>query len=508
MDPNNDQTPEKPAITPPPDNASLAESVNTVQPPKVVAAPASESQPATPVLTSAASVASSRQKKSSRRLFLILLAVVVTLGAIIAAIVLFLPDNSDPSSEKGAQSSNTVSLGANLVTAEGAVEVSQDGESWHTAASGSSLAELDYIKTGGDGRAIALLDDGSVVRLDNNSQIYLSLLVPESFEITLQAGRIYSRVAESSSREFSVVTANERFTAMGTAYTTSTSGGADSLDVYQSTVKIATNGIEVKEGNAYSTKSDKVTAIDLKKLAKDAFAQWNKDKDSEITEYKDKLGVLAKKAPAEQQDSNSAPTPTTQPAAGASAGISLSGSTSGTQGVSLSWNVSGTSAPQGFKVVRSKDSSQPTFGVHESIYVGDAKARSTLWYDDNGGSYYYRVCVYTSGGCSTYSNSVRVTSPKVTKAPIVPGGINLSISGNKLTWSLSGGTAPHGYKVALSSSPNPVYPQNSIIYTDQRSANLPEKSAGTYYVRICKYTNGTQSAGCVDYSNQVEYVVN
>lgn len=446
-----------------------------------------------------------KKQTSGRKKVVIWLIALVAAVAVGVGVYLLLQNNQDNSSEQTGQSSQqAVTLGAAVVLIEGTVETSSDGASWSAAEKGQSLANLDYVRTGSDGRAIVLFDNGSVTRLNNNSTVYLSSLTPEALEITLVEGETYNRVVKSDSQTYTVVTANERFQALGTAYNTSTNGDADVLSVYESDVKVVSTDVKVDEGNQYSTKNKKSTSIDLEKLSKDKFAQWNKKKDSEIDEFKNDLGVLDDKIEKDTTTSEQ----TTQPSntSTPNASISLSGNKVG-NGVQLNWSVSGLSAPKGFKIVRDAQNAAPTFGVHESLYVSESAARSATWYDENGGSFYYRVCVYTGSGCVNYSNAVRVTSPKIEKAPVVSGGINLSINGNKLSWSLSGGTAPYGYKVVLSSSAGPVYPQHSIIYSDTTSATLPDKPAGTYYVRVCKFTSGTQTAGCVDYSNQVNYVV-
>ena len=391
-------------------------------------------------------------------------------------------------------------LGATIATTEGTVEYSNDGATWVVASGGESLAHLDYVRTLDDSRAIVLFDDGSVARLDNNTELYLSSLQVDGLEITLMDGQVYSRVVESENQSFTVVTANDRFKALGTAYKTSTDGEKDELEVYQSDVKVESEDLDVTEGNKYDTDSKELAALDLDKLSEDEFAQWNKEKDSESDEFKDKLGVL------KDREEEEVPAPVSSP--GAPNGIVLS-ATEVSDGVKLSWTMNGASSSQGFKIVRDKSDSTPTYGENSAIYVGSPEARSSTWYSDNGGSHYYRVCIYFEGTCSTYSNAVKATSPVVEKDPVVSGDISLSIDGNKLSWSLVGGTAPHGYKVVLSESTGPVYPSDSIQYIGAGTSNatLPDKAAGTYYVRICKYTNGTQDAGCVDYSNEVEYVV-
>lgn len=393
-------------------------------------------------------------------------------------------------------------LGAEIAIAEGAVEISTDGgTTWVETPGSESVANLDYVRTLDDSRAVILFDDGSVARLDKNTEVYLSSLERDGLEMTLLKGQVYTRVVESETTPFTVITANERFTSLGTAYKTSTDGEKDELEVYQSSVKVTSADVEVSEGNKYDTETKQQTAIDLAELQDDEFAQWNKEQDSANEDFKDKLGVLGAEPKEEEQPAQEKPRSTE------STGITLTASQFD-GGVTLSWKVLGASAGNGFKVVRS-ESPGPRYGTDSAQYVGK-NSTSHKWWDDNGGTHYYRVCIYRENGtCDTYSNEVKAASPKVDKAPVVSGDITLTIDGNKLSWSLVGGTAPHGFKVVMSDSSGPEYPGDSIQYVGAESttAKLPNKANGTYYVRVCKYTNGTQDAGCVDYSNEVEYVV-
>jgi hypothetical protein len=466
--------------------------------------PEEVSQSPTPLVQNVA------EEKGRRRFSKIQLAVLaVVLSLVCASAVYFFlasRQQDDRLQSTVSQAQKVAVLGATLATIEGTVEYTQgDGTTWQKAVGGESLRNLSSVKTVGSSRAIVLFDDGSVARLDGNSEVHLSSLKGDGTEITLVEGQVYSRVVSGKAVPFTVVTANERFTALGTAYKTSLEGDTGTVDVYHSKVKAVAASLEVGEGNSFNTATKTVSALDLGQLQSDAFVQWNKQKDSVESSFKDKLGVLDAAVATEtpQTQADTVPSGSSQPP-----GMQLSVSSSD-KGVKLHWTISGAVAPQGFKIVRDAYDMTPTFGENSALYVSNGNARSETWHDDSGGTYYYRICIYRDGSCATYSNAVRATSPKFEKEQIVSGGISLSLSGQMLAWSLSGGTAPHGFKVVLSTEQNPVYPENSIVYlgAEARSVSLPTKDPGIYYVRVCKYTNGTQSQGCVDYSNQVQYTV-
>lgn len=439
--------------------------------------------------------------------------------AVFALVAFFVMDREESNYEQTSSNEvieepeeKLVELASAITIIEGTVEKSEDGQTWSTAAAGDNIKVGEYLRTLNDSRAVMLLDDGSAIRLAGNSQVKLSVSDANTTDIMLISGEVYARVVESDTRTFAVVTENERFVAKGTAYSTSTDGTKDDLEVYQSKVLVDSQNLDVDEGNKYDTGSKEKTSLDLDKLTDDEFISWNKEQDEKNTNFKDKLGVLDI-AKVKEEVVEPVVVPTPNPPAPAvepvvpAASISLSGSKSD-KGVNLSWSLSnGASANDGFKIVYDKFSFSPVYGVHTSQYVG-AGDRSGFIKLQNGATYNFRVCAYrpATASCDTYSNTVTVTAPVVQVEQVQAGAVNLAIDGRNLSWSIAG-TAPHGFKVTLNSTGSPLYPANSIQYVGAGSASyqLPEKPTGTYYVRICKYT--ADSTGCTDYSNEVQYIV-
>lgn len=406
------------------------------------------------------------------------------------------------------QEERIINLAAAAGLVEGTVEKSVDGETWTVVEAAETINVGESVRTGEDSRAVLVLDDGSAVRLDANTEMKLMTSDANGTEVMLVDGQVYSRVIPSETRSYAVATVNERFTAQGTAYTTKTDGEKDEIKVLESKVLVDSEEIEVDEGNEYDSDTKEEKEIDLDELKDDEFVKWNKEQDEGDDKYKDSLGVLDVLDKKEEETDNTPSTP--EPAPAPSAGISLSGSTSD-KGVKLSWSLTGgATAPDGFKVVYDKGTTSPVYKTHASQYAGK-DSRSTTVNLDDGSSYNFRVCLYraSSSSCDTYSNSVKVTAPKVELEEVQSGVTELEIDGDVIEWGITG-TAPHGFKILLSSSQNPTYPSNSIEYAgdEVRSTELPDKAAGTYYVRVCKYTGSSSiDNGCTDYSNQVEYVV-
>ena len=423
-------------------------------------------------------------------------------GSILYVVVDEKDDNLATDTELAATDA-AVELAAAVGLVEGSAQMSADSVTWTDLEGGETINTGMYVRTQADGRVVILLDDGSAVRLDNSSQVKLAVSDSTQVDFMLESGQVYSRVVNDGSRIFTIVTANERFEALGTAYKTSTGEKMDEVEVYQSKVKVDSDGTEVDEGNKYDTDSKETTDIDLDELKDDDFIQWNKTQDEEDEDFKDLLGVLDDEKDEEEEDDDDSDD------SSSSASITLEGEADD-DGIEFGWDLSGVSAPDGFKLVRAKGDTTPTYGEDTSVYIGAGKTSYFLNLTD-GKTYYFRICVYKSSNssCSTYSNAVQVTAPEFDYEDIDEGDVTLSIDGDVISWEAEG-TAPHGFKILLSTEMGPTYPANSIKYVGAETDEyeLPDKPAGTYYVKVCKYDPDPEATeACVDYSNEVEYVV-
>ena len=95
------------------------------------------------------------------------------------------------------------------------------------------------------------------------------------------------------------------------------------------------------------------------------------------------------------------------------------------------------------------------------------------------------------------------------KDKVTRGSITATAQGTTINWSYTG-KAVHGYKLVYSKNTNtPTFGfDNAIYYSDPAStsgklSNIDGLPSGTYWVRICAYTAGSESEPCVDYSNTV-----
>ncbi len=317
-------------------------------------------------------------------------------------------------------------LGAELAYTEGAVLYRTNGGVWQEASKSTSLKQGDGVKIIGAGRAIVILDDGSAVRLSNDSEVTLSSLDPSHLQIINERGQVYTRVVKAK-RLFDVNVDDRIYRSLGTAYMTVNTDETQGVEVYQSAVQVidgatsAENNTEaiVPEGSSYydvnveaPKKVGEVTAIDPVQVVQNDFVVWNKEQDVSDEKFDDKLGVLAMVG-SEDVNSVTASTSTVGSSEIVSTPDNATGivlSTVGTRAVS--WVAPAGVGANGYKVVYSKISEPafPTRSEDRSIYVDVGTTLPWLYAFDGSGTYYIRVCEYRADEtCGAYSNEVSLS---------------------------------------------------------------------------------------------------
>lgn len=403
------------------------------------------------------------------------------------------------------QTEEQTKMGLAVSLIDGTAKVSSDGQNWETLTTDSELTEGDIVSTDVSSRVILAFDDGSAVRLDESSTLELSSLSVDNIRLDNDSGTVYSRVV-ASERSFSVTVDGTAYKALGTAFNTINKDTVKGVQVIQSSVEAEGMEAKVEEGKqTYVLHSstelvDTITDISAEELKSSSFMVWNMEKDEAHEEFKDKLGFWTK---VKEQTAVTEPAPVP-----ASASMKLTAKNS-EKGTVLSWTLSGASAPDGFKVVRSKKSSTPTYGTDEAQFVS-SKYRTFTWASDVTATFYYRVCIYVpaSKTCSLYSNAVQIESVEIIPEQPVQGTVSLALTGTVASWTDTG-TAPHGWKLLVDESPNPVYGGDLIKqkWLAENSYDLAGLGAGTYYVRVCKYTASSVENGCTNYSNQETLII-
>ena len=442
------------------------------------------------------------QKKSSYKPYwlILILGLVIILGATYY-LVYYKPDNTPINNDKLAK--NTT-LGATFIYVEGAVEYQKPGQEWQRAAVDTDLYEGYAVEILGQGRAIINLDDGSALRLNNDSKITLTRLNPERIIITNDKGEVYSRVVKAN-RTYQVKTGEIIYESLGTAYNTINNDAEKGVEVYESsvTVKEGNKDVVVAEGKKYYLKKDdkpeeinQVKDLSAEEVTKDEFVMWNKEKDTAANK---ELGFLdfEDKITNSNNNGNINASPETP------GRLTLAGSAT-EKGVSLSWTVSNLDASKGYKLVKSLKEN-PVFPGDYYVYLSKTEQKTYTWEITDGKTWHFRVCQYLGSECGVYSNDISVTAP-LNEAKETPSGvksITLSEAGRgQISW-ITDGTAASGYKVVWSKTSGPAYPTRSTDKykaTGETTATLTAfDGTGLYYARVCEYLGGK----CGTYSNEI-----
>lgn len=413
---------------------------------------------------------------------------------------------------------DSVIYNAEISLVSGQVEKSEKTGIWIELKNSDNVKQGDIVRVNGEGRAIITLDDGSAVRLSDNSKVTLVSLDPKNISITNNNGEVYTRVVKAD-RPFVVKVDDESYQAMGTAYKTVNSEIEKGVFVYESKVKVISEDIEIEAGKKFfkdnatdATLIGKIVEISDEEIISDDFAQWNKEQDLQNNEFKNKMGILAEKEVVADlpliveeekipENTQERPAPKSNPVQTVAPKITLSASTY-SNGVVLTWDVVGLDVTKGYKVVKSI-SENPVYPGNDAMYISSGSTKSYKWQIKDGKTYNFRVCRYTGGGCDVYSNNIAVTAPFVEDG--IVNSISLSGVDKNISWEVDG-LSDYGFKVVYSKNSAPTYPIRTgdkyhyYSNSDKRSDVLESfDGAGTYYVRVCEYLGGK----CGVYSNEI-----
>jgi hypothetical protein len=446
------------------------------------------------------------------KIFYVVLIVFATIGVLALSGKLNIGSNNADMADTDDTVEETASLHGELVFVSGDV-YKKDGKEFFAVETGEILSEGEHVKTGSDATATILLDDGSIVRLDGDTEIEIKKIQTDKIIIHEVVGEIYNRVAKADGREYLVYANDVEVTALGTAFLVSVDEEKVSVSVIESKVSVhlGDEKQELSQGEKVvihtETKEMSEEKIHTADFVKNEFVAWNKQED-EKEQYD--LGIL-KEVSVEEEETKDIDETVSFPAPVVQKNflqLAVHGSTA-------TWTVNGTSL-KGFKLVWSKNPSPtyPTRSGDKYAYYSDANTTSGgLKGFDGAGTYYVRVCEYLGGKCGRYSNQVStylegktVVKPveKETVSNAVTS-IKMSATGKQVNWTVDG-TSAKGFKVVWSKNTAPTYPTRSgdkYIYLSNANATAANIHAfdgsGAYYVRVCEYLGGA----CGKYSNQI-----
>ncbi|MFZ2125716.1 MAG: FecR domain-containing protein [Candidatus Saccharimonadales bacterium] len=403
---------------------------------------------------------------------------------------------------------------AEVSMVSGNVEKSEKAGQWVELQNDDSVKQGVLVRVNGVGKAVITLDDGSAIRIGDNSRIRLSSLDPKNIEIINEQGEVYTRVVKAD-RSFAVKVGDESYKSLGTAYKTTNLDSEKGVYVYESTVKALSKDIEISAGKKYfedNISKDlvaKVVDISSDDINKDDFVQWNKEQDLSSDEFKEYMGVLeeskekvaSKTTTKEKAETTEITKNTNNTVEQVTPAISLSVETT-SSGVILKWSKAGVDVSNGFKLVKST-SKNPVYPGDSYVYLG-AEARSYTWKITDGKTYHFRVCQYTGSGCGLYSNDISATVPFVDISSVNSIVLTAGVVG-AINWTVDG-HSDQGFKIVWSKTAGPTYPKrdgDQYYYSSSSETRTYTVTAfdgdGDYYVRVCEYLGGK----CGKYSNEI-----
>ncbi len=297
-----------------------------------------------------------------------------------------------------------------LVLKENVVEIKKTDGSWEALEKGSTIEQKDVIRTGQNSKAVVNLDDGSSIRLDQESEVSFSAITDGAISLDQQKGYIFHRVNKGK-LVYTVRSLDTVVTALGTSFSVNTIADQQKTEVavLESKVALTTKNqdsqTEVSSGQMATIDKDKVT---LATLSKDSLESLGKD----FSEFDKLTQAEVKPSPTEVAQPQKTQTP--QISTSSSGSISLVAIPKPSS-VALKWSVSG-SAPYGYKVIKSKNPN-PQFPPREGDfyeYVSSPAQTSFVFNNLKAGiTYYFRVGAFNGDkdnkGIFFYSNEVSAT---------------------------------------------------------------------------------------------------
>jgi len=392
-------------------------------------------------------------------------------------------DNDDSNLENNTEELSKILL-SSLSFVQGDVQVSINGQDYQTVEKNTVLHEGDRIKTGSDSLVVLNLENQSIIRVGQNTEIILTNLLSEHLVITQNYGRTYynltniksfelisldSRV-QSHGSQFELITNNEN------KYIAVLSFDTDLfVELYDSKGLLMSRRIgEEQKALLDFNKIEIENKLKIDSFVKDSLAsedwyKWNFDLDAKIGQPIENEEI----AQEDKELDNEPDFMTTDESLELAAEIKDSG-------IFLSWSVYNQDNFTAYKIVKSETNQDLQHPGNTVIKSSTVKGLN-LFIDSNTSfdkKYYYRVCVLKDNDKVVCGNVVSVkTEPEEeeeeevvvedTTPPAGPGlSASVSVSGVSLGWSKNNEEDFKHYVVLKSmSNTNPNYPDYKLTMT-------------------------------------------
>lgn len=289
-------------------------------------------------------------------------------------------------------------VATSLTFSKGLVQVKDPSGNWEDLEKYGLLEEGHFVRVNGEGKAVITMEGKGDIRLNSDSQIFISSLKSNHVRITNEGGEVYTRIESVPDLIFEIVVEDTTYESQGTAFKTVNTDKKKGVEVYENNVKVKKNNSEdvvVDEGKTlYSTNTEDPTSenivkdIEITEVASDSFVIWNKDKDEEKYEDQD-MGILTE-------------TDEIEPS------IEISAESIYKKGIKVITSSENLPEVYELRLILSSEE-EPILKDAEEVYP--INETETIVAKLNGENYYINVCILIDGICTVYSNTVNITAP-------------------------------------------------------------------------------------------------
>ena len=379
-----------------------------------------------------------------------------------------------------------------------------EDDSWQDLHSSVSLYNTDSIKTMGDSWAVIQFKNGSLARLDENSEIKIQAASKEEIILEQIDGQVFHYAdKEDKILSYKVIIDTVEITALTNIFNTFNTRQSLTAQVFEGALQVVANNtdelIGAPQSINYNFVTEELNQNEILKQVQDDSGIEEDEEEVELFNYdwlnwnnqQNKLQNLALLDLAMNEN-----WPQT---------ITLEGEIIEEGIIELTWDYEDSyegEAPYGLYILIS-DEEDPSYPKNQYTYVeNNTEERKITWENLEDGEYHFRAGIYDGEKeIVKYSNNVEIKLPAENDGTITLIG-NINEDTAELSWTTEDTITEDGWKLLIAENENPSYPTNTSNSIDLEDSSYtwnnlaPDKS---YKFRLCEYI--AEDDECRSYSN-------
>lgn len=373
-----------------------------------------------------------------------------------------------------------------------------EDDSWQDLHSSVSLYNTDSIKTMGDSWAVIQFKNGSLARLDENSEIKIQAASKEEIILEQIDGQVFHYAdKEDKILSYKVIIDTVEITALTNMFNTFNTRQSLTAQVFEGALQVVANNTDELIGAAQSINYNFIT----EELNQTPILKEIEDDEEEIELFnydwlnwnnqQNKLQNLALLDLAMNEN-----WPQT---------VSLEGEIIEEGIIELTWDYEDSyegEAPYGLYILIS-DEEDPSYPKNQYTYVeNNTEERKITWENLEDGEYHFRAGIYDGEKeIVKYSNNVEIKLPAESDGTITLIG-NINEDTAELSWTTEDTITEDGWKLLIAENENPSYPTNTSNDIDLEDSSYTWNNLASdksYKFRLCEYI--AEDDECRSYSN-------